>query len=222
MRNDKHLAIELRRKGKSYNYISKELNIPKGTLSEWFKDIGWSQHIKETLTNRVYWLARKRLAQINKRRKKQWEQWRKEHRIEAIKEFPLLAWKDLFVAGLMLYWAEGDNNLKNGVRLTNTDPRMIKLFIRFAQEICHISRDALRIGLILYPDLSEEQCRDFWSTYLGVPLIQFHKTQYIQGYHPTKRLEKGICMVIIGGVGLKEKIHTWIDLYTKKHNAGLV
>lgn len=136
--------------------------------------------------------------------------------MNAAKEFPKLKNNALFLSGIMLYWAEGDNNLKNGnVRLTNTDPRMIRIFVKFAIKICKIFKKDIRIALILYPDLNERGCMDFWSKYLRIPIAQFYKTQYIKGKHPTKRLQRGICMVRIGATGLKEKVLVWIDLFAK-------
>ena len=50
MRDDKHIAIKLRKQEKSYSKISKELSVPKSTLSAWFSDINWSKSIKSNLT----------------------------------------------------------------------------------------------------------------------------------------------------------------------------
>src|SRR3989344_3680692 len=212
-RNDKHLAIKLRKAGRSYNFISQELAIPKGTLSDWFNDLNWSQTIKAKLTQRANILARKKMGLMAAANKKKWTAWREDHRTEAAKEFPRLKNNSLFIAGLMLYWAEGDNYPKSpNVRLTNTDPRMIRIFLRFTYNICRIPKERVRIGLILYPDINQPVCEKYWSDYLKIPLNQFHKTQFIKGRHPTKRLKNGICMVRIGGVGLKEKIITWINL----------
>ncbi len=47
MRNDKKEATDLRKSGKSFNQIHKELGIPVSTLSGWFKDKKWSQQITE-------------------------------------------------------------------------------------------------------------------------------------------------------------------------------
>jgi len=44
----------------------------------------------------------------------------------------------------------------------------------------------------------------------------FMKTQYIRGYHPTKRLSRGICMVIVSSRRQKIKVLEWIDLFYKK------
>lgn len=104
MRNDRHIAEQLRRKGKSYNFISRELEIPKSTISEWFARLAWSVSIRQELARRANYVARKRLRIINRERKKKWEQWREGFRKEARKEFPKLLKEPLFATGIALYW----------------------------------------------------------------------------------------------------------------------
>ncbi|RLG12026.1 hypothetical protein DRN69_07125 [Candidatus Pacearchaeota archaeon] len=217
MRNDRHFAIKLRKQGKSYNKISGELKIPKSTLSDWLSDIKWSEDIKKELTRKANYIARKRLRLINKARKKMWEEWRKEARQQAVKEFPRLKKNFLFLAGLMLYWGEGDSKMENSVvRLSNTDPMMIKIFSYFLQKICLVTIEKIRLQMILYPDLNEGVCKKFWSEAAVIPESQFYKTQFIQGKHPTRRLTYGICIIRTGGRQLKEKIYTWIKLYQQE------
>lgn len=214
-RKDKIIAFKLRRSGKSYRLISKKLGIPKSTLSDWFASSDWSVNIRDRLRKNSA-SNTLRIETWVKNNRTRWEAWREKYKIEATREYTLLKNNPLFAAGLMLYWGEGDNSLKRpNSRLTNTDPEMIKVFLRFAEKICKVKREDVRIGLILYSDLSETANKIFWSKYLNIPLNQFHKTQFIQGSHPTKRLEHGICMIRIGGVGLKEKINAWRGLYIK-------
>ncbi|PJB83764.1 hypothetical protein CO087_01045 [Candidatus Wolfebacteria bacterium CG_4_9_14_0_8_um_filter_39_46] len=215
MRNDKHLAIKLRKKGLSYNKISKELDIPKSTLSDWLCDIGWSLDIKKELIRKANYITRKRLRLYNKKRQRYWEQWREAARQEARKDFDSFKNNPLFVSGLMLYWAEGDSNPKNSLRLSNTDPRMIFLYAKFLMQVLNIPKEKLRATLILYPDLAKEKCIKFWSRIIGITKSQFYKTQYIKGFHPTKRLSNGICMIIYSDRQLKEKVLVWIDLLSK-------
>lgn len=225
MRNDRHIAIKLRRAGKSYNKISKELGVPKSTLSDWFSSIGWSKTVKRELTRKANYIARKRLRLINKERRTMWEQWRERAREEARKEFPRLQRNPLFIAGIMLYWGEGDSKIENcHVRLSNTSPNMIRLFSIFLQKICHVPTEKLRAAVILYPDLNEIRCKRVWSTASGIPEKQFTKTQFIKGFHPTKRLAHGICLVYLSSRQLKEKIFVWIDLFHKQFSqaAGVV
>jgi len=217
MRNDKHLAIELRKQGKSYNEISKEFGIPKSTLSDWLSDIQWSQKVKKELTRKANYIAKKRLRLICKARREYWEKWREEFRKEAYKEFPLLFKNPLFITGINLYWAEGDSKLKNGrVELVNTDPRMIALFVKFLRKIARVPDDKIFAWLTIYPDLSENRCRSFWSRNIGLAPKSFHKTQVIYGKHPSKKVEYGMCAVQVNSRGLKEKIFTWIDLFCHK------
>lgn len=226
MRNDQHLAIKLRKKGMCYNKISKELGVPKSTLCYWFKNEPWSQEIKKELNRKALYIAKKRLRLINKTRREKWERWREEHRQAARKEFGYLKKNSLFLAGLMLYWGEGDSKIENGlVRLSNTDPKMIKILSLFLQKTCRIPKEKIKITLILYPDLNEDKCKDLWSKASGIPKNKFYKTQIIYGRHPTKRLSYGICNIYVSSRGLKEKILVWIKLYQQeliKINAGVV
>lgn len=214
MRNDRHLAIKLRKQNKSYNKISKELNIPKSTLTYWFKQEDWSEEIKRELTRKALYVAKKRLRLINKSRREKWNEWHRECREKAREQFPILNKHPLFLAGLMLYWGEGDSKLENSlVRLSNTDPGMIKIFCLFLKESCLVPKDRIKAELILYPDLNEKYCKNFWSQVSGIPLNQFIKSQFIQGRHPTKRLSHGICIIYVTSRELKEKIFTWLKLY---------
>lgn len=215
MRNDKHLAEKLRRIGKSYNAISRELEVPKSTLSDWFSKTTWSKDIKTELTRRANYIAKKRLRLINKERRVIWERWREEAREEARRAFPRLSRDPLFIAGTMLYWGEGDSKLKNPLRLTNTSPQMIALYIKYLITKIGIPKTNLRLTLILYPDLSEKKCKRFWSKAASLPERQFYKTQFIQGRHPTTRLSNGICMVTCSGRRIKEKVMVWIDLLSR-------
>lgn len=216
MRNDKHLAMGLRKKKKSYNEIAKVLGIPKSTMHYWFRNLRWSKIIKKELTEKAQRLATKQMKAIAIANKKRWKVWRAQHRKEAIKEFPLLKSNPLFVAGLMLYWGEGDNKPKGDVRLTNINPRMIKLFDKFLREICNIPKERIYVRLLLYPDLSDKKSQNFWHKSTKIPLSQFGKSSVIYGRHPTKRLENGICLLRVGAGGdLKEKMITWINLLSK-------
>jgi transposase-like protein len=209
--------MDLRKKGKSYKEISRLLGIPKSTMHYWFKDLLWSQKIKDALTEKEAKLSRKRIKKVVKANKEKWLKWRKDCREEAKKEFPGLKTSPLFVAGLMLYWGEGDSNLKNTARLTNTDPRMISLFCKFIVEILKVPKIDIRAHLTIYPDLSEEKCKKYWSNEIKLPINQFDKTQTIYGKHPTRRLENGICSIRVPkSCGLKEKIFVWIDLFSKE------
>ena len=124
----------------------------------------------------------------------------------------------------MIYWGEGDSKIENSnVRISNTNPDMIRLFNLFLQGICGVPKEKIKMALILYPDLNERKCKNFWSNTSGIPQDQFTKTQFINGRHPTKRLTNGIALVYFSSRELKEKIFIWIELFHKqfRSNAGV-
>src|SRR3989344_8749851 len=156
MRTDRNLAIKLRRSKKSYNEISKELGIPKSSLHTWFKNNKWSQEIRKNLIKRAQILATGRLKLMALANKKKWDEIHLQYQNEAKKEFPSLIKKPLFIAGLMLYWGEGDKVLKNClVRLSNSDPELIKVFYLFLWNVILIPKEKIFIKLILYPELED-------------------------------------------------------------------
>jgi hypothetical protein len=156
----------------------------------------------------------RRMAQANKKR---WALWRKQYQENAKQEFPRLKTNPLFLAGLMLYWGEGDSKMENSmVRLSNIDPKMIRIFSLFLLNICRIPRDKIKVTLILHHDLKEKLCKDFWTKTTGISENQFYKTQFIRGRHPKKRISHGICNIYVASRGLKEKVFIWIKLYQKQ------
>lgn len=216
MRKDKETAIELRRQNKSYKSISRELNIPLGTLAGWFKKELWSQEIRNKLGIEQSLSFPKRLQAMIKANKERWSKIHQNYREQAKNEFVTLKNNPLFIAGLMLYWGEGDKRSKNSqVKLANTDPAMIRIFYSFLKDVIAVPTEKIHIWLLLYPDLLDNVQKNFWSKATGVPLSQFKNSIYIQGRHPTKRLSYGVCNIYVSSREFKEKIMTWIDLCQK-------
>ena len=222
MRQDKESAFALRKRGYSYNFIHKKLNLPISTLSDWFSSIRWSQVIKRGLTRRAFEKVYPQLRAMSKARSIMWEKWRERARKEAATDFKKLSLDPLFISGVMIYWGEGDKNPKNPVRISNTDPRMLKIFVKFLTICCRVSKDKIKGYVIIYPDLKEETCRVYWSQKMDISISNFYKTQHIIGRHKTKRLGYGIGVVSVGSRQIKEKILKWIELYSKYNYAGMV
>jgi hypothetical protein len=81
---------------------------------------------------------------------------------------------NLKIAGLMLYWAEG-TLLGNTVDLANSNPEIIKIFMRFLREICGVKEERLRIYVYAYEHQDITSIMHFWSKITNVPLTQFTK-----------------------------------------------
>jgi len=54
--------------------------------------------------------------------------------------------EQLKVAGIMLYWAEGARK-GSTVDFANSDPDMIRIFVKFLRNICGIKEERLRVYL---------------------------------------------------------------------------
>jgi len=225
MRKDKEKAIQLRRQGISYRKIRAELGMPMSTLSTWFKNEPWSEEIKNKLSAEVSLANKKNLQLMAQANKERWRLKHEEYRAAAVKEFGRLKNDPLFLAGVMLYWGEGDRALKNSiVRLANSDPEMIKIFNLFLIKSIGIVPEKIFVWLLLYPDLVDSVQKNFWSKTTGIATEQFKKSIYIKGRHPTKRLSYGVCTIYVSSRALKERMLKWIELhqnFLKTHSSKL-
>lgn len=81
----------------------------------------------------------------------------------------------LYGLGIGLFWGEGTKSNKVTLRLGNTDPRLIKVFIKFLVELYEIDTRKLRFGLQIFSDMPQKQALRFWQKFLQVPSSQFQK-----------------------------------------------
>ncbi len=75
------------------------------------------------------------------------------------------------MAGGMLYWAEGDKGSRNAVRLSNSDPELIRLFLRFLRAYFDVTDEQMRVTCHLFADHLERQMEieQFWLDVLALP-----------------------------------------------------
>ena len=214
MRNDKKTAIKLRRQGKSYNQISSLLNVPKSTLSKWFSDEEWSYEIKQRLQEKAKIASKANIKKLNGVRQIKLEELYLKADKEAKREFLQHRNNTLFISGVMLYWGEGDKKFKNGiVRISNTDPLLIRIFRNFLLKFGHIPMEKIKGWILLYPDLNKDSCLSYWSREVGILKSNFIKSTLITGKHKTNRSPNGTCSLYIGNKYFKKKMLKWIDLY---------
>lgn len=166
----KERAINYRRCGYSYGMISKKLGLAKSTLSNWLKEVPYKPN-KEAL-KRIE-LAPNKSAQIIHNRKVA--------NILAIKksakqEIGKLTKRDLWLVGIGLYLGEG-SKLYERVRLINSDPKIIKLAMRWFREICGLKNENFVLSIHSYPDNNIKETINYWSKITKIPKKQFGKTQ---------------------------------------------
>ena|SRR3989338_5098628 len=212
MRDDKSVATEMRKKGASYSDIYKELRVPKATLSDWFGGEKWSQELRDRLAKDALKESTVRIIDLDKIRGEKLSHVYEQARKEAREEFERLKYHPLFIAGLMLYWGEGDKVTKHSTRLINTDPVMIKLFVNFLLHACKIPVERIRAQAIIYPDIDPESTVRFWSERSGIPTDKFSKCSVIKGRHKIRRISRGTCTVCVSSTYFKVKVLEWLSI----------
>lgn len=157
------------------------LNISsKGTLSYWFRDLKLSTAAKKRLRKNVERAYQRGLLTFNERRTKTIRNENKSILHQSSKAIPRLGQKELLLIGASLYWAEGINReARKGYRLasfTNSDPTMVKVFMRYLREVLKVSDDRIKPGVIIYPNLEAEKAKGFWARTTGLAKDSFWVT----------------------------------------------
>lgn len=86
-----------------------------------------------------------------------------------------LAENKLFGLGLGLYWGEGTKSDKHSIKLGNTDPELLKVFMRFLIEFFSVKKEDFRFGFQIFTDINPREALDFWVKMLKVKETQFQK-----------------------------------------------
>ncbi len=81
----------------------------------------------------------------------------------------------LFGIGIGLYWGEGTKANKHSIRLGNTDPELLKVFMKFLARFFSIRSKDFRFCLQLFTDINPADALDFWRKKLRIDRRQFYK-----------------------------------------------
>ena len=174
-------ARELRKTGLSILDIARKLNVAKSTVSLWCRDILLSEVQKNRLLQNKSWAGSKgRLLGAEANRQK---------RIGVIEEgkkwagitLGSMSQRDLLIAGIALYWAEGSKTDRRFI-FVNSDPAMILVMYEWLKDIFGIPKEAfmprLSINEIHKPRI--QKVLGFWSKLLELPVEQFGNPWFIK------------------------------------------
>lgn len=120
----------------------------------------------------------------------------------------------LWGMGIGLYWGEGAKRGSGGLRITNTDPKMIKIFIRFLETFFLIDKKKLRFSIQIFNDISPQKALGYWINQLGVDRKQFYKTiiSRVRGKGTYKyKTEYGVVVMYFNNVKLKRTMCELIE-----------
>jgi len=132
--------------------------------------------------------------------------------------------KELKTAGIMLYWTEGcRSNSERGawnVDFSNSNPQMIKLFLKFLREICGIKEKRLRVLLYCYADQNVEDLKEYWCKVTNIPMSQFTKPYIRKDFLPEKsgKMKYGLVHIRYADKKLLLQIEEWVKEYLENND----
>ncbi|PIR57619.1 MAG: hypothetical protein COU71_02940 [Parcubacteria group bacterium CG10_big_fil_rev_8_21_14_0_10_38_31] len=204
---DREKAIKLRLEGKSYSQIKEVLNVAKSTLSYWLKDYPLSEEkIKELRDKNPIRIEKYRATRAKQKKDRLDEVYKEERRKKLLPSSK----RDLFIAGLFLYWGEGGKTVESRLTVSNTNPAVIKFFVKWLNECLDVSLANIKIYLHLYNDMDIKKEIEFWVRELNIPQKQFRKP-YVKKSSSKRinykiRFSHGTCNAMVGDVRLTERI----------------
>ncbi|MFJ7960608.1 hypothetical protein ACIQ62_30385 [Streptomyces sp. NPDC096319] len=158
-------ARELRLQGWTYDRIQAELGCAKSSISLWVRDLPKPEprYTEEEHRARMNaGLARLRAAQ---------DEERQETKRLARESVGTLSDRELLVAGVALYWAEGAKDKtyrrSESLQFINSDPSVITLYLRWL-DLLGVERDRLRFRVSIHESADVAAAERFWAELVGV------------------------------------------------------
>jgi transcriptional regulator with XRE-family HTH domain len=209
-------ALQFRARGFTLEEIAKICDVSKSTVSKWLKNNVISNSVTKQNKKRAGQENAKRMKLINKTRNGERATQYREIVRSADTEFKHYRSSPLFVAGLMLYLTQGDLKNEHQIRLSGTEEKAHRIFIKFAYEYLGVQKKNIHFWILLYKGQSEEACMKRWKAATTLPYSQFYKNQCIKTIKTKDTLHNGVGNTIIGSTVLKRKLIRWIELAQKE------
>lgn len=169
-------AIQLRLKGFSLNEIRNELKVSKSSVSLWVRNVELTDVQKERLRKKGFYrevVEKRRTSRLAN------EKIKRDFVINAAqRSINKISKKQLWLIGIMLYWAEGGKT-QTMVRFSNSDPEMIKIMMVFFRKVCGVPETKFRGHIHIHPHLDYKEAEKYWSFTSGISHNQLYKTYRI-------------------------------------------
>ncbi|MGW1407372.1 hypothetical protein [Streptomyces sp. NPDC002403] len=166
-------ARELRSQGMTYDQIQVELGCSKSSISLWVRDLPkpkprYTDAERHALMNAG--LSRLRTTQNEDRLRA------KTQAREAVGQ---LSDRELLLAGVALYWAEGSKDKtysrRESLQFINSDPNVITLYLHWL-DLLGVPRERMRFRVSIHESGNVAEAERFWAGLAGVPASTFQRT----------------------------------------------
>lgn len=182
--NLRKIAEDLRLDGQSYRQIGEVVPVSTSTLSLWLRDVPLTEEHRQLLADRQLEGRVRAVETIKARALAR----RRRVVAEAYAQISPIKDNELFLAGVVAYWAEGTKakpwNLSSSVQFMNSDFRMIKLFLAWLA-LLGIHNDRLVFRLQIHESAELQIALRFWSHVVGVETSELRVT--LKRHNPVTR-----------------------------------
>jgi transcriptional regulator with XRE-family HTH domain len=210
----RQLARHLREaEGASIKEIARRIGAAQSSISRWVRDVELSEQQRADLVRRAH-DGHAKGRTINSAMRRDARRLAQEEGRELARQ------GDAFhFAGCMLYWAEGAKS-RNQLRFSNSDPEMVRFFVRFLRAYFYLRDNDIRITCNLFADHLERQreIERFWLETAGLPAESLYKStvNVYSKYSQKKRRNKlphGTARVTVNKTRVVQSVYGSIQEY---------
>jgi transcriptional regulator with XRE-family HTH domain len=194
--------------GMSVKEIERILDVSRSSVSLWVRDIQLTpeQHAALLARNPCF-NGQLKGSNVNRERSRLR---RRGYQLEGRRRMREL--DSVFVAGCMLYWAEGAKK-RTAVDFSNSDPEVIRFFARFLRRCFAVTPEQTRICCHLFADhiARQREIEQFWLDVAGLPHSSLRKSM-VNHYSRssqrkrTNRLPYGTCKLVVHSTEVVQQI----------------
>ncbi|WP_414506508.1 hypothetical protein [Streptomyces sp. NEAU-L66] len=204
-------ARELRKQGLTYDRIQVELGCSKSSVSLWVRDLPKPPARTREEASAI---ARRGWEATLERR----DEARRQTKADATREIGPLSDRDLFLAGVALYWAEGTKDKpyarREGVIFVNSDPSVIRLYLAWLK-LLDVEPERIGYRVMIHGTADVAAAERYWADLVGIEVGALHKST-IKKHNP-KTVRKNVgegyhgCLVIrvLQSADLYRRIEGW-------------
>lgn len=212
-------AIKLRKEGLSYSEIRKRVPVSKSTLSLWFKNVKLSKEQQQILYLKRCSASLRGAAA----RRKQRIEITRQIKDKARAQIANISKRELWLVGIMLYWAEGskerDYRVTSGVTFTNSDPFMAQVFIKWLLTCLDIPEEDINLSIYIHETKKDQldKVKKYWTSVTRFSTEKFGKIYFKKHKINSKRRNRdesyyGLLRIQVRrSTNLNRKIAGWIE-----------
>jgi transposase len=208
-------ARELRSQGLDYEEIVAALGVSKSSVSLWVRDMPRPPRLSYEETRkraaegvRRYWAAERPAREAR----------REAVRAAAAAEIGVMSPREILIAGAIAYWCEGTKSkpheLRERILFINSDPGLIKFFLRFLT-VARVESAQLRFRVYIHETADVAAAERFWADIIGAEPASFYKA--VLKRHNPRTIRKNVgpdyhgCLRIdvLDSAGLYRRIEGW-------------